>query len=81
MKKALNKKKKLWKKYVNSKNLNDLNVFKVHRKLCKKEIANAKFAFESQLAGRVKDPKAFYSYSRSKLKTKESVGQLQIGMK
>ena len=42
VKKALNKKKKLWNKYVNSKNLNDLNVFKVHRKLCKKEIANAK---------------------------------------
>ena len=36
VKKALNKKKKLWQKYVNSKNLNDLNVFKVHRKLCKK---------------------------------------------
>ena len=45
-----------------------------------KPIRNAKSTFEKCLADKVKEnPKAFYSYSRSKLKTKETVGPVVDG--
>ena len=57
-----------------------LDDFKEQRKLCKNLIRNAKSTFEKCLADKVKEnPKAFYSYSRSKLKTKETVGPIAEG--
>ena len=51
--------------------------FKEQRKLCKILIRNAKSTFEKRLADEIKENrKAFYSYSRSKLETKETVGPI-----
>ena len=44
----------------------------------KTEVRNAVREFEKQIAGEVKrNPKAFYRYARSKMKTKSTVGDLE----
>ena len=57
-----------------------LDDFKEQRKLCKNLIRNAKYTFEKFLADKIKENlKTFYSYSRSKLKTKETIGPIADG--
>ena len=76
VKKALNKKAKLWKKYKKSQDMKHLDAFKEQRKLCKNLIRNAMYTFEKCLADKIKEnPKAFYSYSRSKLKQRKQFAQ------
>ena len=46
----------------------------------KTEVRNAVREFEKQIAGEAKrNPKAFYRYARSKMKTKSTVGDLDNG--
>ena len=76
-KKALKQKRKLWISFVKSKREQDYLAFKRQQKLCKREIKRAKSSYEVKIAKQCKDnPKIFYSYTRSKLKTRESVGPL-----
>ena len=75
VKNFINWKQKLWKEYTKTKSINDLNKFKTLRKLCKKKCF-AKVNFEERLAGKIKEnPKAFHSYSLSKLKTNILLGR------
>ena len=67
-----------WKKYKLSRNPNDFKVYKVFEKKVVKAIQKAKHKFEQRLAKNAKkDPKAFYSYLRSKKSNRESVGPLR----
>lgn len=72
------KKIKMWKRYKGSGTYNDWIEYKI---LCKKVVAEydrTKKEFEGKLAEEVKfNPKAFYSYVRSKSCVKETVGPLR----
>ena len=80
VKQAINKKKKLWQKYRKSSMDDDLITYRKQIIMCKREIRKAKMQYEQKVADQSKvNPKAFYNYSRSKLKTKDTVGSLTNG--
>jgi len=67
-----------WKRYRISQDYNDLLEYKRVRNMATAEYRNAKKAFELKLATSIKnDSKSFYSYVRSKSKTKAKVGPLK----
>ena len=54
-------------------------LYKNARNKVKTEMRKSKFTYESDLASKIKtDPKLFWSYVRSKLKTKTSLSQLKL---
>ena len=66
---------KMWKKYQNSKLYNHYVEYIMVANKCTYECKHAKRSFETKLAKDVQtNPKAFYSYIRSKSKTKDKVG-------
>ena len=72
------RKKRLWRKYKASNNLNDYARYEEAEKKLKNKIRNSKKNFERRLAGESsKNPKKFYSYMKSKTSNKESVGPLK----
>ena len=73
----IRKKRKLWDKYRQSKEHRDYLEFKAAEKKVKSEIRLAQKNFEEDLVSNLKqNPKAFYSYVRSKSKTKDTIGPL-----
>ena len=67
----------LWRKYRSTKNEEDYYNYKKAHNCGTKEIRLAKKNFEKKLADNIKtDPKSLYSYTRSKMKTKDRVGPL-----
>ncbi len=75
---VIRKKAKLWKTYKESKDYADYLKYKRIERDAKKEIAIAKKDYEKSIARDVKkNPKKFYSYVRSKTRTRDKVGPLK----
>ena len=76
--KVIRKKRKLWDKYRQSKDYRDYLEFKSAEKEVKVQIKLAQKLFEENLVKNLKqNPKAFYSYVRSKSRTKDIIGPLK----
>src|SRR5258708_9245636 len=76
--KARNYKERMWRRYRESQLLNDKVEYQVARNKTIDVYRTAKRNFEIKLAHKIKDnPKAFYSYVRSKYRTKDTVGPLR----
>ena len=74
----IRKKRKLWRRYKLSSSNDDLTAFNDQVRLVRQQILSAKFVFEKSLASNIKEnPKAFFSYVRSKQKVKDTVGPLK----
>ena len=74
---AVRKKRKLWRIYKLSGRDDDYTRFKDQEALAKALIREAKLCYEKKLASNAKiNPKAFFSYVRSKQKSKDVVGPL-----
>ena len=73
---AIRKKQRLWRHYKHTQNRDDLNSYKKAEKECKKLIRNSKRRYEKKIANS-DEPKQFYSYLRSKTKSKTGVGPLK----
>ena len=74
---ARTKKYNLWKKYQKSKRYEDYAEYKRALNRATKEARQAKRDFERKIAENIKeDPKSFFAYTRSKMKTKDRVGPL-----
>ena len=72
------KKAKLWRKYKETREYMDYLKYKKVERESKKEIAKVKKDFEKRLAKDVKtNPKKFYSYVKSKSRTRDSIGPLR----
>jgi len=68
----------MWKRYKASKSYNDYVAYKCAPNRSTSEYRKAKNDFETKLAKNIKkNPKSFYSYVRSKSKTKDKVGPLK----
>ena len=77
IKKLIKKRNKAWKRYDEEPNFKRHGKYKDLRNKVTKEIRTRRKMFEESLARKIKEqPKAFYSYVRSKTKTKERVGPL-----
>ncbi len=76
----IREKRKCYKKYMESKDGGDYAAYARARNQVKWVCKNAKREFERQVAKEAKtNPKAFYSYARSKMKTKDGVADLDNG--
>ena len=75
--KAIRKKTKTWKKYRQTGNAEDYEQYRKALNKATKTVRKAKGDFEIKLAAEIKrDSKSFFSYARSKLRTKEQIGPL-----
>ena len=73
------KKRKLWKKYVKTRDYEQFVAYKKIEKDVKNCIRKAKKNIESKLAKDMKkNPKAFYSYINSKKSSRDTIGPLKI---
>ena len=76
--KAIRKKTKTWKKYRQTGNAVDHEQYRKSLNKATKTVKKAKGDFEIKLAAEIKrDSKSFFSYARSKLRTKEQIGPLR----
>ena len=76
---AIKRKNTKWKKYQYCKTEENYVLYKNARNKVKTEMRKSKYTYESDLASKIKtDPKLFWSYVRSKLKTKTSFSQLKL---
>lgn len=74
---ARRKKYHMWKKYRETGEHHLYEAYKRQLNKARKEVVKAKQNFEKRLADNIKkDPKSFYSYTRTKTKTKDTVGPL-----
>jgi hypothetical protein len=77
IKKAIRKRNKKWKKFSETKSYLDLLSYKKERNKVVHEVRTARIKFEQKLADKVHDnPKSFFSYVRSKTRTKDRVGPI-----
>jgi ribonucleases P/MRP protein subunit RPP40 len=77
-KRARKFKSRMWIRYAKSKSYNDYIEYKRALNKATYEYKKAKTNFEKKLADNIKDnPKSFYSYVRSKSRTKDKVGPLK----
>ena len=77
IRRGIRKRNKAWQRYNASPQHQRLRKYQKLRNKVNKHIRTSKRAFEESLAEKIKyDPKAFYSYVRSKSKTKDRVGPL-----
>ena len=77
---TIRKKRRLWKRYSQSKDYDDHQAYKTVEKEVQRSVRQAKRKFERKLAKSAKkNPKEFYSYIKSKTSNKESVGPLKDG--
>jgi hypothetical protein len=78
VKKTIKSRNRLWKKYSNTKDYGYYLKYVEMRNNVVKEIRKAKNIFEKKLVNSIKqNPKSFYSYVRSRAKTKDKVGPLK----
>ena len=76
--KAIRKKTKTWKKYRQTGNAEYYEQYRKALNKATKTMRKAKGDFEIKLAAEIKrDSKSFFSYARSKLRTKEQIGPLR----
>ena len=76
--KAIRKKTKTWKKYIQTGNAEYLEQYRKALSKATKTAKKAKGDFEIKLAAEIKrDSKSLFSYARSKLRTKEQIGPLR----
>jgi hypothetical protein len=76
---TIRKKRRLWKVYKESKDHAEYRAYKKVEKAVKDSVRKAKKKFEKNLAKDVKkNPKAFYSYLKSKTSNRQSVGPLKV---
>ena len=76
--KAIRKKTKTWKNYRQTGNAEDYEQYRKALNKATKTARKAKGDFEIKLAAEIKrDSKSFFSYARSKLRTKEQIGPLR----
>ena len=76
--KAIRKKTKTWKKYRQTGNAEDHEQYRKALNKATQTVRKAKGDFEIKLAAEIKrDSKSFFSYARSKLRTKEQIGPLR----
>ena len=76
--KAIRKKTKTWNKYRQAGNAEDHERYRKALNKATKTVKKAKGDFEIKLAAEIKnDSKSFFSYARSKLRTKEQIGPLR----
>ena len=76
--KAIRKKTKKWKKYRQTGNAEDYEQYRKALNKATKTVRKAKGVFEIKLAAEIKrNSKSFFSYARSKLRTKEQIGPLR----
>ena len=76
--KAIRKKTKTWKKYRQTGNAEDHDRYRKALYMATKTVKTAKGDFEIKFAAEIKnDSKSFFSYARSKLRTKEQIGPLR----
>ena len=76
---AIKRKHTKWKKYQYCKTEENYVLYKNARNKVKTEMRKSKYTYESDLASKIKtDPKLFWSYVRSKLKTKTSLSQPKL---
>ena len=79
---VIRKKRRLWRTYRETSDYNEYKAYKAIEKEVKNAVRNAKNSFEKKLAKNAKkNPKAFYSYLKSRTSNKESVGPLKEGDK
>ena len=77
---TIRKKRKLWKRYSQSRDYEDHQAYKRVEKEVQRSVRKAKRDFERKLAKSAKsNPKQFYSYIKSKTANRESVGPLKDG--
>ena len=75
---AIKKKHSKWTKFQHCKTDQNYNQYKIARNKTIAELRKAKYLHEKDLAANIKtNSKLFWSYVRSKLKTKSAIGQLQ----
>ena len=75
---AIKRKHTKWKKYQYCKTEQNYELYKNARNNVKTEMRKSKYSYEKDLASKIKtDPKLFWSYVRSKMKTKSSLSQLK----
>ena len=76
--KKIKKRNKKWQQYSFNPDFNRLNEYKQERNIVTASIRRAKFEYESSLADKIQsDSKSFYSYVKSKSKTKPTIGPLK----
>ena len=67
----------MWKRYRETREYHLYEAYKRQRNKAQNEVKKAKRYFEKKLAENIKtDPKSFYAYTRSKTRTKDSIGPL-----
>ena len=75
---AIRKKHSKWEKFLHCKTNQNYEIYKDARNKVITEMRRSKYEYEKNLATQIKtDPKLFWSYVRSKLKTKGKLGQLK----
>ena len=76
---AIRKKHTKWQKYLRNKTEENYTLFKSARNEVITELRRSKNNYEKDLATRIKtDNKLFWSYVRSKIRTKSNIGQLEL---
>ena len=76
--KKIKKRNKKWQQYSFNPDFNRLKEYKQERNIVTASIRRAKFEYESSLADKIQsDSKSFYSYVKSKSKTKPTIGPLK----
>ena len=80
--KAIKKKHTRWKKYQCCQTNTNKGLYEMAKREARKEIKAAKMGYEKRLSENIKTKsKAFWNYVQSKTKTRESVGNLILGIK
>ena len=75
---AIKKKHTKWLKYQHSKTDENYTQYKIARNAAIPELRKSKYSYEKDLAVKIKtDSRLFWSYVRSKIKTKSNIGQLE----
>ena len=75
---AIKVKHRKWTKYRNLMSDRNYDAYKTARNKVKTELRKAKYDYEKDIASKIKtDNKLFWSYVRSKMKTKSSLGELE----
>ena len=76
---AIKKKHTNWLKYQHCKTNENYTQYKIARNAAISELRKSKYSYEKDLAAKIKtDSKLFWSYVRSKTKTKSNTGQLEM---
>ena len=78
VKRLVNRKQRLWKRFTKNRNNANFESYKSAEKLCKKGVQSAKRNFEKKLA-KSGNKRPFNAYIKSKSKVKGNIGPLKVG--